>query len=68
MTDENKQIVVTRRGGGGSGLGLILGILIVILIVGAVWYFGFGPGHVAQSGTTINVNLPSLPANPYASP
>jgi hypothetical protein len=67
MTDENKQIVVSGRGGG-PGLGIILGILIVILIVGAVWWFGFGPGHVAQSGTTINVNLPSLPANPYASP
>jgi hypothetical protein len=68
MTDDNKQIVVTGGGGGGSGLGLILGIVIVILIVGAVWYFGFGPGHVAQPGTDINVNLPSLPANPYASP
>ncbi len=67
MTDENKQIVVGGRGGS-SGLGIIVGIVIVILIVGAVWYFGFGPGHVAQSGTTINVNLPSLPANPYASP
>jgi predicted metalloprotease len=67
MTDENKQIVVNGRGGG-SGLGIIVGILIVIVIVGAVWWFGFGPGHVAQSGTTINVNLPSLPANPYASP
>jgi hypothetical protein len=67
MTDENKQIVVNGRGGG-SGLGIIVGILIVIVIVGAVWWFGFGPGHAAQSGTTINVNLPSLPANPYASP
>jgi hypothetical protein len=64
MTDDNKQIVVTSRGGGGSGLGLILGILIVILIVGAVWYFGFGPGATPQGGTTINVNLPTAVPSP----
>lgn len=67
MTDENKQIVVSNRGGS-SALGLILGILVVLLILGLLWWFGFGPGHVAQPGTDINVNLPSLPANPYASP
>jgi hypothetical protein len=68
MTDENKQIVVSNRGGGGSATGLIVGILVVLLILGLLWWFGFGPGHVAQPGTDINVNLPSLPANPYASP
>jgi hypothetical protein len=67
MATEHKEIVVENRGGGPS-TGIIVGILIVLLIVGLLWWFGFGPGHVAQSGTTINVNLPSLPANPYASP
>jgi hypothetical protein len=68
MSTEHKEIVVSNRGGGGSGVGLIVGILIVLLIIGILWWFGFGPGHVAQPGTDINVNLPSIPANPYASP
>jgi hypothetical protein len=68
VTEEHREVVVTNRGGGGSAVGLIVGILIVLLIVGLVWWFGFGPGHVAQPGTNINVNLPSLPANPYQSP
>ncbi len=68
MDTEHKEIVVSNRGGGGPATGIIVGILIVLLIVGLLWWFGFGPGHVAQPGTNINVNLPSLPANPYASP
>jgi hypothetical protein len=65
---EHKDIVVSNRGGGSSATGILLGILVVLLILGLLWWFGFGPGHAAQPGTNVNVNLPSLPANPYASP
>ncbi len=65
---EHREVVVTNRGRGGSAVGLVVGILIVILIVGLAWWFAFGPGHVSQPATNINVNLPSVPANPYQSP
>ena len=68
MTDEHREVVVTNRGGGGSAAGLLVGILVVLLIIGLIWWFGFGPGHAAQPATNINVNLPSIPANPYSSP
>jgi hypothetical protein len=36
----------------------------VILIVAAVWWFGFGPGVAPQPGTDINVNLPTVVPSP----
>lgn len=48
---------------GGSGMGLIVGIIAIIAIVAVVWYVALGPGANAQGGdggTTINVELPSI--------
>ena len=59
MTDRNSTVVVKD---GGTNSGLILGIVAILIVVAAVWFFAIGPG----AGTTtpgdvdINVNLPSI--------
>ena len=66
MTDHNTVVV---KDGGGSGAGVILGIIAVIAIVAAIWFFALGPGAGSNSGTndggtTINVEVPSGVPNP----
>jgi hypothetical protein len=62
----DRDVVVVQDGD--SGLGMILGIIAIIAIVAAVWYFALGPGAGTRTtdngGTDINVNLPSLAPNP----
>jgi hypothetical protein len=65
MTDRNTVVVKD----GGSGAGMILGIIAVNAIVAAIWFFAIGPGSVSKSctkdgGTTINVEVPSMAPNP----
>ncbi|MEO8438514.1 MAG: hypothetical protein ABI562_08625 [Chloroflexota bacterium] len=65
MTDRNNTVVV--KDGGGSGAGMILGIIAVIAIVVAIWFFAIGPGSNSKPATNggdtnINVTLPSIPA------
>jgi hypothetical protein len=52
MNDEHHDTVVVDRGG--SGMGAILGIIAIIALLAAVWYFALGPG--AGSSTTNNTN------------
>ena len=62
MTHEHHDTVVTD-GGGGTGAGMIIGIVVAVLIVLAlIWYFGFAqnPGN----DQTININPPEVPAEP----
>ena len=66
MTDHDTVVV---KDGGSSGAGMILGIIAVIAIVAAIWFFAMGPGSGSKSstndgGTTINVELPSIAPNP----
>ncbi len=63
MTDHDTVVVKD----GGSGMGMILGIIAIIAIVAAIWFFALGPGAGSKSDTNggdtnINVTLPSLPA------
>jgi hypothetical protein len=63
VTDKNTVVV---KDGGGSGAGMILGIIAVIAIVAAIWFFALGPGagsnKTTNNGgdTNINVELPSV--------
>ncbi len=56
--------VIVERGGSGFGPGLILGVILVLLILGAIWYFRLGPGHVATQapGAAPSFSIPSVPA------
>jgi hypothetical protein len=66
MTDRNTVVV---KDGGGSGAGMILGVIAIIAIVAAIWFFALGPGANNNSGTndggtTINVEVPTGAPNP----
>ena len=62
MTHEHndRDTVVVRDSD--SGMGLILGVIAIIVLVAAVWFFLMGPGAGTQSGedTNVDVNLPSV--------
>lgn len=47
--DHHDTVVVEDRGG--SGMGAILGILAIVALLVAIWYFALGPG-AGSSGTT----------------
>ncbi len=60
MSDHRDTVVVKD---GGSSTGLILGILAIVIVLAAGWYFLMGPGAgTTDSQTDINVNieLPSV--------
>lgn len=59
MTDRNSTVVVKD---GGSSSGMLLGIVAIILVLAAIWFFVLGPGAgtTTPGDTNINVNLPSL--------
>ena len=60
MTDRDTVVVKDS----GSSTGVILGIIAIIVIVAAIWYFAMGPGAGrsdtnTNNGPTINVEVPS---------
>ncbi len=59
MTEHHDTVVVKD---GGSSMGLILGIIVVILLIAGAWYFLMGPGAgtTAPSDINVNVQLPSV--------
>jgi hypothetical protein len=72
VVDRDTTVVTSDRG---SGLGTILGILLVIALLIAVWYFTLGPGRgttdTNSGGNTQPVPSVQAPANsaaPAASP
>lgn len=69
MTEHrDRDTVVVTDGGRGSGMGAILGVIAIIVLLVAVWYFTLGPGagkSTTPGGGTNplpSVQLPSLPA------
>lgn len=56
MTEQHDHdTVVVTEDRGGSSMGLILGIIGIVILVAAVWYFAMGPGSTPSS-TTNNDN------------
>lgn len=53
MTHEDRDTVVVTEGSG-SGMGVILGVIAILVLLAAVWYFALGPG--ATPSTTTNNN------------
>ncbi|HKG56809.1 MAG TPA: hypothetical protein VKA85_06145 [Candidatus Limnocylindrales bacterium] len=55
MSDYRDRDTVVVREDRGSGLGTILGILLVVALLAAVWWFTLGPGAgTLNNGTTNN--------------
>ena len=71
MTEHHDRDTVVVERDGGSGLATILGILLVIALLAAVWYFTLGPGAGGtdnQGGGTDNGATPSLEAPSVEAP
>jgi len=67
MTHEHETVVV--EGDRGSGMGAVLGIIAIIVLLAAVWYFALGPGGGSSTTTNNNNTVPTVtqPAAPAAS-
>ena len=62
MTDRDTVVVKD----GGSSTGVILGIIVLIIVLAAGWYFLLGPGAGSDSTPSdvdVNVTLPSVAPN-----
>lgn len=62
--DHEHDVIVENRG---SGIGAIIGVIVIVALLAAVWFFAFGPGQGtfggSSSGSTainVNVELPSV--------
>lgn len=55
--DHGNDVIVEDRG---SGLGAILGVILIVALLAAIWYFALGPGAGTFSGEggDVNVNVP----------
>jgi hypothetical protein len=65
--EDRDTVVVDNRG---SGLGTILGIVVIAALLVGIWYFAFGPGQgtfnggsTDQPNINVDVNLPSAQPN-----
>lgn len=58
MTERRDTVVVSD---GGSNIGAVLGVILLVVLLAAGWYFLVGPGHTASpSSLNVDVNLPTL--------
>ncbi|MFL5755908.1 MAG: hypothetical protein ACJ77N_06365 [Chloroflexota bacterium] len=54
--DRGQTVVVEDRG---SGFGTLLGILVILALLAAVWWFTLGPGTSTSSRTGNDANVPA---------
>lgn len=58
---EHRDTVVVKDGG--SNTGLLLGIIAIVIVLAAGWYFLMGPGAnstTAPNDINVNIELPSV--------
>lgn len=71
MTHDHETIIVDKNGNN-SNMGVLLGIIGIVVLLVAVWYFALGPGSSPSSTTNTNNNTVNPPAAtepaPEASP
>ena len=64
MADREKEVIVTSDGGGGAGMGMIVGVILVLAVLG-VLFFVFKDqilGHSTSINADVKVEAPSAPA------
>lgn len=64
MADREKEVIVTNDGGGGAGVGMIVGVILVLAVLG-VLFFVFKDqilGHSTSINADVKVEAPSAPA------
>ena len=62
---EHRDTVIVKEGG--SSTGVLLGIIAVIVVLAAGWYFLMGPGAGTTAPTDVNVNIEVPSVAPAAS-
>lgn len=62
---EHRDTVIVKEGG--SSTGVLLGIIAVIIVLAAGWYFLMGPGAGTTAPTDVNVNIEVPSVAPAAS-
>jgi hypothetical protein len=60
MAHDHDTVVVEKNGG--SGMGAILGVIGILVLLAAVWYFALGPGSTPSTTTNENNNTVNPPA------
>ena len=63
MTYDDRDVIVEDRRG--SGMGAILGVIAIVVVLLAIWYFALGPG-ASSSGTTNNTTINNGGTGPAA--
>ncbi len=65
--EHDREVIVSD---GGSGFGVIVGVILVIALLAGIWFFALGPGSSSTSGTgqpDINVDVSVPTAQPASS-
>ena len=65
MAEREREVIVTNDGGGGSGFGMLAGVILVLAVL-AILFFVF-KDNILGSGTTdinadVKIDAPAVPA------